>query len=296
MNLALRGVFPPLPTAFDSTTGDVDVTAITANVRRMMTTALSGILALGSNGEAGMLDDDEGDRVVAASREAVPRDRTLLVGVGRESTRATISAAKRAASLGADAVLVRPPSYYRPQMTPEALTAHFSAVADASPVPVLLYNLPGPTGIVLSVPIVQELAEHPNVAGMKETSPELERLGQCVTIRGGSFPVFSGWAPVLYPAVVSGAAGGILAVANVLPDECVALYEHAQAGRHPEALALQRKITHLAQLVSSIHGVAGLKHAMDLSGLRGGIVRAPLLPLTERARADVAQALADFRG
>ena len=129
-------------------------------------------------------------------------------------------------------------------MTADALIAHFRAVADSSPVPVLLYNLPGPTGIVLTVPIVTTLADHPNVAGMKETSPELERLGQCVTLRNGAFPVFSGWAPVVYPALVAGAAGGILAVANVLPTECVALVEHARDGRHQEALIIQRRITH----------------------------------------------------
>jgi len=293
MHLALSGVFPPLPTTFDSS-GDVDTKAICANVDRLMTTGLAGVLALGSNGEAGLLTEAEGDMVVEAVRRSVPDHRVLLVGVGRESTRGTIDAAKRAAALGATAVLVRPPSYFKTQMTADALIAHFRAVADNSPVPVLLYNLPGPTGIVLTVPIVTALADHPNVAGMKETSPELERLSQCVTLRNGVFPVFSGWAPVVYPAVVAGAAGGILAVANVLPNECVALVEHARAGRHHEALGIQRRITHLAQLVSSVHGVPGLKHAMDLFGFKGGPVRAPLQSLTDRARDEVARALSSF--
>jgi 4-hydroxy-2-oxoglutarate aldolase len=180
-------------------------------------------------------------------------------------------------------------------MTPDALIAHFRAVADDSPVPVVLYNLPGPTGIVLTVPIVAALADHANVAGMKETSPELERLGQCVTLRNGTFPVFSGWAPVVYPAVVAGAAGGILAVANVLPNECVSLVEHARAGRHSEALSLQRRITHLAQLVSSVHGVPGLKKAMDMFGFNGGPVRGPLQPLAGRACDDLARAVSSFQ-
>jgi 4-hydroxy-2-oxoglutarate aldolase len=181
-------------------------------------------------------------------------------------------------------------------MTPDALIAHFRSVADASPVPVLLYNLPGPTGIVLTVPIVSALADHPNVAGMKETSPELERLGQCVTLRNGGFPVFSGWAPVVYPAVVAGAAGGILAVANVLASQCVSLVEFAREGRHQEALTMQRRITHLAQLVSSIYGVPGLKAAMDLFGFKGGPVRSPLQPLADRARDEVARAVKTFQG
>lgn len=295
MALALSGVFPPLPTTFDAN-GDVDSRAIVANVERLMATGLAGVLALGSNGEAGLLTESEGDSVVEAVRRSVPDHKVLLVGVGRESTRGTIDAAKRAAALGATAVLVRPPSYFKTQMTPDALIAHFRGVADASPVPVLLYNLPGPTGIVLTVPIVTALAEHPNVAGMKETSPELERLGQCVTLRSGAFPVFSGWAPVVYPAVVAGAAGGILAVANVLPNQCVSLVELAREGRHQEALTIQRRITHLAQLVSSVHGVPGLKAAMDLLGFCGGPVRSPLQSLSDRARDEVARAVKAFQG
>jgi 4-hydroxy-2-oxoglutarate aldolase len=296
MSVTLGGIFPPLATIFDARTGEVDARAIASNVAKLMTTGLAGVLALGSNGEAGLLDDEECDRVIDAARGAVPRDRLLLVGVGREATRSTITAAKRAAELGADAVLVRPPSYYKSQMTPEALTAHFRQVADASPVPVVLYNLPGPTGVTLTPPIVAALAEHANVAGLKETSPELERLGIFTGLRGGGFPVLSGWAPVLYPAVMAGAAGGILAVANVLPAQAVALYDHAKAGRHAEALTLQRRITRLAQYVSSVHGIAGLKVALDLSGYTGGPVRAPLLPVSHSARADIERALHDIQG
>jgi 4-hydroxy-2-oxoglutarate aldolase len=289
-----RGIFPPIPTPFDRATGDIDERAVVANVRRWMTTGLAGVLALGSNGEAGSLSEDEGDRVVAAARLEVPRDRLLLVGTGRESTRATITATARAAALGADAVLVRTPSYFKAQMTPDALIAHFRAVADNSPVPVLLYNLPGVTGITLTVPLVTALADHPNIAGMKETSPELERLGQCAQLRGGRFTVLCGWAPVVYPALVSGATGAILAVANVLPDECVTLFGLVRDGRHVEALALQQRLTPLAQLVTSVHGVAGLKVALELRGFYGGPVRGPLLPPAPAVRDAIIQALAAF--
>lgn len=291
----LQGIFPPLPTIFNPATGDVDPEAMTDNVRRLMTTGLAGALVLGSNGEAGSLDDDEADRVVASVREAVPASKLMLVGTGRESTRATIAASRRAAAQGADAVLVRTPSYFKSQMTHEAVVTHYRAVADASPVPVLVYNLPGVTGVTLTVAIVSALVEHPNIVGLKETSPELDRLGQFVTLRGGNFAVFSGWAPVVYPAIASGACGGILAVANVAPQACVTLFEHARAGRHAEALAAQRRLTHLAQLVSTTYGVAGLKLALDLLGYHGGPVRGPLLAASSQAKDEIARALAALR-
>lgn len=294
MHDRLRGIFPPIPTTFEASTGDVDEQAVAANVRRWMKTGLAGVLALGSNGEAGSLDDAESDRLVAAVRAEIPRDRLLLVGTGKESTRATIRATARAASLGADAVLVRTPSYFKAQMTNEALLAHFRAVADASPIPVLLYNLPGVTGITLTVPIVAALAEHRNIVGMKETSPELERLGQCVQLNGGRFTVLSGWAPVAYPALVSGAAGAILAVANVLPDLCVSLFDLTRTGQHEAAIALQRRLTPIAQLVSTVHGVAGLKCALDARGFHGGPVRGPLLPASTEARDAITKTLSQF--
>ena len=286
----LRGIFPPIPTTFDDS-GELDTAGIASNVRQWMTTGLNGILALGSNGEAGFVDEEESDRVVKAVRAAMPADRLLLVGAGRESTRATMAATRRAADLGADAVLIRTPSFFKSQMTTDALLKHYVAVADASPVPTLLYNLPGPTGISLTLPLVQALADHPNIIGVKETSPELDRLGQFAAVRPERFSVMCGWAPVVYPALVSGATGAILAVANVLPDETVTLFGHVRAGRHAEALALQRRLTPIAQMVSTTYGVAGLKAALDLVGYRGGPVRAPLLPVSDRVRSEIEQAI-----
>lgn len=289
MRSRIGGIFPPIPTVFNQA-GDVDSEAIVANVERWMRTGLAGVLALGSNGEAALLDDGESDRVIDAARSAVPSDRLLLAGVGQESTRATIAAARRAARLGANLALVRPPAYYKNQMSLEVLVAHYRAVADASPIPLVLYNLPA-TGVLLTPPIVTTLAEHPNILGIKETSVDLERLGQFAGI-GSDFRVLSGSAPVIYPALTSGAVGGILAVANVLPDACVRLFEHAIAGRHSEALALQRAITPLAQLVTTTYGVAGLKAALDLVGFAGGLPRQPLAPVNESARQQIARAIA----
>jgi 4-hydroxy-2-oxoglutarate aldolase len=170
MQARLRGIFPPVPTSFDAA-GDVDVRAIAANVTRLMTTGLSGVLALGSNGEAASLDETESDRILAAVRAVVPASKLLIAGTGRESTRSTIDACRRAAAIGADAVLVRPPSYYKSQMTSDALVGHFRSVADAfAPVPVMLYHLPA-TGVTLTLPVVSTLAAHPNIVGLKRNEP-----------------------------------------------------------------------------------------------------------------------------
>jgi len=250
---------------------------------------------LGSNGEAGLLEEHEAEAVVVAARDGVPADRTLLVGAGRESTRGTVAACIRAAANGADVVLVRAPSFFKNQMTQDALIAHYRAVADASPVPVMLYNVPGMAGFSFSLPMVRALAEHPNVIGMKETSNDLERLGQFAAIANRGFDVLSGWAPVAHAAAVVGARGAIIAVANVLPDVCVELWSLATAGQHQEALALQRRITRIAQLVSSVHGVAGLKYALDQIGAYGGPVRAPLLNVSSSVAADIHEELVQWQ-
>ncbi len=279
-----------MPTVFDAA-GDVDASAIRFNVERWMKTDLVGVLALGSNGEAPALDEDEGDRVIAAARDAMPAGRTLLVGTGRESTRQAIAASKRAAALGADAVLVRTPSFFKAQMTNDALTSHYTAIADASPIPVLLYNMPHNTGVTLMPPVVAALSRHPNIIGVKETSVELERLGQFVAAAPADFTVLCGAAPVIYPALVSGARGGILAAACVVPELFTALHAHARAGRHAEALALQQRLTPLARLVTTVHSVPGLKAAMDMSGYRGGAPRAPMAAVSSAAAVDIRQAL-----
>ena len=279
-----------MPTVFDAA-GDLDTRAMRFNVERWTRTDLIGVLALGSNGEATTLDEDESERVVAIVREALPSGRTLLAGTGRESTRQTIAASRRAAAAGADAVLVRTPFFFKQQMTNDALTLHFTAVADASPVPVVLYNMPHNTGVILTPSVVNTLAQHSNIIGIKETSVELERLGQFVAAAPDGFTVLCGAAPVIYPALVSGARGGILAAANVVPEIFTALRTHALAGRHAEALALQQQVTRFAQLVTSVYSVAGLKAAMDMAGYRGGIPRAPMAPLSAAGAAEIGAAL-----
>jgi 4-hydroxy-2-oxoglutarate aldolase len=210
----------------------------------------------------------------------MPRERTLLAGVGRESTRATIAAARRAASLGADAVVVRTPSLYRAHVPVSALLAHYTAIADASPVPIVLYNYPAFTGVNLTADLVGRIAEHSNVAGIKETSTDGAQFAELAAAVPDRFTVMSGSAPGCYAALCAGARGAILAVACVAPAACVQLREWVLSGRLAEALALQQRLMALARAVTTGFGIAGLKAALDLAGYEGGDPRPPLGPLS----------------
>ena len=290
----LQGIFPPVPTPFDPATGDVDLGALRTQLIRLSAAPLAGALVLGSNAEAGLLEESEADAIVETARAIVPSDRVLLVGTGRESTRATITACRRAGERGADVVLVRAPSFFKSQMTHDALLAHYTAVADTSPVPVMLYNVPGMAGFSLEKNTVPALSAHPNVIGMKETSSDLERHAQYVSVNP-AFAVLSGWAPVAYPAWMVGARGAIIAVANILPEVCATLWAHFQAGRHDDARDLHHRLLPIARLVSSVHSVPGLKWALGELGFPGGPVRLPLQPISPKAADDIRAALAEWR-
>ena len=281
MPLDLAGILPPVATPFVD--DEVDPGAMRANCERWMRTGLRGVLLLGTNGEAPLIRDDEAMRLVAAAREAVPENRVLLVGTGRQATRDVIALSRAVAREGADAVLVLTPSVYRNQLTPAVLVAHYVAIADGSPVPVLLYNMPQATGVTLSPAIVQELASHPNIAGIKESSGDVAVVGDLVGRAPRDFPVVVGAAASLYASLMVGATGGIVAIANVVPDLVVRLYDLARAGRHDEALALQRALAPLAAAVTTGYGVPGLKAAMALAGYRPGQPRRPLVPLDDDA-------------
>ena len=266
-----------MPTPFKD--GEVDTAAIQSNVRKWIAAGLGGVVTIGTNGEAALLDDDEVERVIEAARREVPADRVLVAGAGHESTRATIAAARRAAAAGADAVLVKTPYVYRSHVTAGGLVSHYMAVADASPVPVLLYNFPASTGVNLSPDTVAGLAAHPNIVGMKETSTDGAQFADLAAAVPDDFTVLCGAAPGLYAALCAGAKGAIIAVSALMPSVCLDLLANVRAGRYDEALALQRRITPLGRAVTTTYGIPGLKAALDLSGYRGGDPRPPLAPL-----------------
>jgi 4-hydroxy-2-oxoglutarate aldolase len=271
------GVYTPIVTPFrDEDT--VDEAGLRGNVRRWMSSTLTGIVVLGSNGEAVQLDDDEADRVVTVSRDEVPKGRPFIVGTGRESTRATIAATARAARAGADAVLVRTPAFFKNQMTADVFVRHYTAVADASPVPVLLYNVTMFTGVNLPVDAVVTLADHPNIVGMKESGSDLALISEYVTRTPDDFTVLAGSATTYFHALCAGCDGGILALASLFPDECVQLQALVRVQRIDEARSLQRRLRPIARTIGTAHGVPALKAALDLLGYAGGPPRPPLRP------------------
>ena len=284
--MTISGVFAPVPTSFTDS-GELDLSGWRSNITRWMGTGLHGLVVLGSNGEAPLVDDDEAERLVGEARQCIPSDRLLIAGTGRQSTRATIEASRRAGRAGADAVLVRTPSYFRGQMTTSAFVGHYSAVADASPVPVLLYNFTALTGVTLPVDAVAALAVHENIVGLKESGPDLSYVGDLVGLAAEKFSVLVGSAPTFLSSLALGADGGIMAVACVAPDECLRIYECARAGSYDEARDTQRRMTPLAKLVTSAHGIPGLKAALAESGYVGGRPRLPLQPIGSGAAAQI---------
>ena len=284
------GVYAPVPTAFDER-GEIDLARFRTALARWAASPLTGLVVLGSNGEAPFVDDDESDRVIAAAREEVPSGRPIVAGTGRESTRATIRASRRAAALGADAVIVRTPGFFKTQMTSDAFVRHYTAVADASPVPVLLYNFTAVTGVNIAPDAVARLAAHPNVAGIKESGGDVAQIAAFVAAGGSGFRVFAGSSTSFYASLCVGACGGILALACVAPVACVRLFELTVTGAHAEALDLQRRIVPAARLLGNRFGVAGLKAALALIGCDVGSPRAPLLSIDDVGIAALREAL-----
>ena len=291
--MKLTGVFAPIPTPFDDQ-DRVDTARLRVALARWVTTPLTGFVVLGSNGEAALMDDFESDQAIVAARDSVPSGRGFIVGTGRESTQAAIKAAKRAAEHGADAVLVRTPGFFKSAMTNDAFVRHYTAVADASPVPVLLYNFTAVTGVNLLPAAVTRLATHPNIIGMKESGGDVGQIADLVSGTPENFSVLAGSASTCYAALCVGAAGAILALGCVVPEACVRLFELTDAGRHDEAITLQRQLVPLARLIGPTYGVPGLKAALHLAGYDVGVPRPPLAPVPDTAVAVLRDALAQF--
>jgi len=286
----LGGVLIPAATPFDPVTGEVDVVGMRANVRAWLEEPVRGIVVGGSTGEAVLLDESERITLLEAARAVIPGDRLLVAGTGAESTRATLRLSETAARAGADGVLVQPPAFYRTAMSPEALVRHYRAVADASAVPVILYQVPLKLS-TLPNGLICELSRHDNVVGVKDSRGKLELVGELVEQCDRGFQVLVGNGALLYAALEVGAVGGVLGVANLAAGPAARVVQPFREGRAAEAGRIQERIGPLHDTVVGGMGVPGVKAALDILGLRGGDPRPPLLPLPPGRVAEVEVAL-----
>jgi len=285
-----NGLIVPLTTPFDTTTGEVAPVHLRENTRALLDRGAIGVVACGSTGEAALLDDHEYSQVVGWLRDVVPPDRYLVVGAGRESTRATVAACRVAADGGGDAVLVRPPSYYAPSLTPQALTDHFRRVADESPLPVFLYNMPKYTHISLSEGLVSALADHENVWGAKDSSGDLKNFA-AYKDAAPNWALFMGSGALYYAGLEMGAAGAIAATGCFATRTTAEIGAAFASGDKRRAGAAQEVVAPLHRGIVGGFGVPGVKAAVDAVGLAGGPVRPPLRDLDDRDRHRVAELL-----
>lgn len=287
---SFAGVFPPIPTPFDAE-GNVAHAQLHANLARWNQEPLDGYVVLGSNGEFPYLSTDERVDLVRAARESVPAERLLIAGAGMESTRETIAMTRRMAAAGADAAIVVTPNYYKAKMNSAALAEHYRRVADASPVPVLIYNMPPYTGVDIPVDAIVAAAAHPNIVGMKESNPSAGKLGLIVREAPPDFQVFTGSASGFLAALAVGAVGGVMALANFAAAPLAELFSLFHAGELERARSLQHRLIPPNVAVTTRFGIAGVKAALDMLGYYGGPVRAPLQPLSDGERAQLREIL-----
>ena len=285
----LHGIFPPITTPFSN--GKVAYDKLASNVEKWNRTGLKGFVVLGSNGEYVYLSEEEKRRVVASVVQSAADEMLIIAGTGCESTAETLRLTEDCARLGAHAALVVTPQYYAGRIRENALMKHYSELADQSPLPILLYNVPKFTHINLSADIVARLSEHPNIIGIKDSAANVIQLGAILNGVTQDFNVMVGTAGVLFSGLTIGCVGGVCALANVAPEECLKIYGLVKTGDLDAARDLQLKMLPVNQAVTAVYGVPGLKAAMDMLGYYGGDPRLPLLPSSKQEKSEIKEIL-----
>ncbi len=289
MNKRFEGVFAALTTPF---AGDgIALDGFKNNILRYNETDLAGYVVLGSTGEAVFLGDDEAESLIAAARAAAAPGKKIIAGASRESTRLSVDFINRLSGLGADAALLKPPHYYKAAMTQEILLRYFMDVADTASIPILIYNIPQNTGVPVEPQTIIELARHPNIAGIKDSSGRLANLTEVIASVGPDFSFLLGAGSIFLAGLLLGASGGILAMAAAIPELCVKVYSLFRRGSQDEARGLQLDLVLLNKVLTETHGIPAIKYALDLLGYNGGPPRPPLRPLDETGKAQVRQLL-----
>lgn len=295
-SINLSGIYPPICTPFN-TDESVAWDKLEENINRWNKEDLKGYLVQGSNGEYCYLDQEERVEMIKVVKSLSP-DKLVLCGSGCESTLATIEMTNAMGEAGADAAVVVTPCYFKNKMDAPALESHYRTVADASPIPVILYSVPANTGIDLPIDVIARLSHHPNIIGIKDSGGDITKIGAILAATQESqqhgFQVLAGSASFLLPALVMGAVGGICALANVLPAEVCQLEQLFRQQRWQEAKTMQYRLIEPNSAVTKSLGVPGLKKSLDWFGYYGGPCRKPLLPLTESQQTVLAEAFKQF--
>jgi len=273
----IDGIMPPIPTPF---VGDeVAYDKLQENIAKWNQTGLSGYVIYGSNGESAYLTREEKLKIAETAKACIAPDKRMIVGTGCDSLKDTISLTNEAAALGADAALILTPNYYKPQMKHEAFIRFYTAVADATDIPVLIYDVPKFSGVHIEPAAVIELSQHPNIVGIKCSAGNIAEISEIAHGAAEGFATLVGTASVIYAGMCVGGTGGIMALAVVAPDASVEIYNSVKAGDHEKALKLQMQFLMTDRAVTAKFGIPGLKAALDKLGYYGGPVRSPLGPL-----------------
>jgi 4-hydroxy-2-oxoglutarate aldolase len=294
--MKLQGIYPPITTPFDSS-GNIYAAKVQHNVEKWNRTTLSGYAVCGSTGESVMLSAEEKIQLwEMVARHAAP-EKLLIAGTGVESVRETVCLTNRAAELGYKAALVKTPHYYKNLLNRAgAQMLYYRAVADQARIPVIIYNFPQATGLDIPADAVVQLSHHPNIIAIKESSGNMEKVMQMLREARPGFQVLVGNAPTLWPALLMGASGAILAFANAAPYAAIAIWEAYRTREEEAARDWQNRIARAAVLVTTKYGIPGLKHAMDLNGYYGGPPRLPLSVPTPEAKREIEEAFKDLKG
>jgi 4-hydroxy-2-oxoglutarate aldolase len=283
----LSGIAAPISTPFVN--GEVAYDQLKSNMQKYRRTALAGFFALGSNGESMFLTESEKLKVLEVVLQEKADHQIVMAGSGYESTQLTISFSNQVAEMGADFVSILTPSYFKKRLTDEAMIGYYTDVADGVPVPVIVYNAPGFTGMTLTPKVVEVISRHPNVIGMKDTSKG--NMSTYLSAAGDDFDILSGTVSTLFESLLLGAKGGVVSLANAFPAACCELYDACKAIDLDKARRLHYMLIKLNKSVSGSFGVAGVKYAAEVAGYHGGDPRKPLLPITEEGRQSIRKAI-----
>ncbi len=290
MTEKFQGVYAALTTPFEN--DQISLTKFRENILKYNIFDLAGYVVAGSSGEAAYLTDEEAEALVQTAKDVATPGKKIIAGTAQESTAATVAFTNRMAGLGVDAALIRTPSYFKSQMTREALKKHYHSIADQVRIPVFPYHIPQVTGLTIAPQLVSELAAHPNIRGIKDSSGNLPFLGEVIRDLSPDFSYLLGAGSVFFFGLLLGASGGILRLADVVPAQCARIYHLFREGRWEEAARIQLDLIPLNNAIIQIHGIPGTKYALDLFGFHGGSPRLPLPPLDERGKQEIERVVA----